>query len=151
MWKIILVEQIDLIIKSCCQIYTMTEDKIIRIIREHLEGLFPKVCPKCGKRFATFRDYICNTERIGPTIAYDAEMGNWEPEKPIGAVAHANCHCGNTLALATGGMPLSQAHLALKWVRIESHRRGLNPTELVGYLREEIRKQVIADPIQKHL
>jgi hypothetical protein len=126
----------------------MTDDEIIRMMRKHFEGLFPKVCPNCGRRFATLREYILNTKRIGATISYDAEMGDWETTQPIGAVAHANCPCGNTMVLTTQGMPLSQIHLVLKWVKTETERGGLSPKELIGYVRDEIRKQVLADPVK---
>ncbi len=36
----------------------MTEAEVIRQMREHLESLFPKVCPNCKRRFATLREYL---------------------------------------------------------------------------------------------
>ena len=126
----------------------MTDDEIIRMMRKHFEGLFPRVCPNCGRRYETLREYILNTKRIGATISYDAEMGDWETTQPIGGLALANCTCGSTMALSTDGMPLSQIHLMLKWVRTETERRGLSPKELIGYVRDEVRKQVLADPIK---
>jgi len=125
----------------------MTDDEIIKMMREHFEGLFPKVCPKCDRRFATLREYILDTQRIGGTISYDAEMGDWKTTQPIGAVAHANCPCGTTMALTTEGMPISQIHLVLKWVKEETKRRGLSPEELIGYVRDEVRKRVLIDPV----
>jgi hypothetical protein len=125
----------------------MTDDEIIRMLREHFEGLFPKVCPNCGRRFATLREYILDTQRIGATISYDAEMGDWESTQPMGGVAHANCPCGTTMALTTDGMPLSKIHLVLKWIKEEAERRGLSSTELIDYVRDEVRKRVLADPV----
>jgi len=121
----------------------MTDDEIIQMTREHFEGLFPKVCPKCGRRFATLREYILDTNRIGTTTCYDAEMGDWETTKPIGAAAHSNCSCGTTLSLTSEGMPISQVHLVLQWIKEETKRRGLSPLELIDYIRNEIRKRVL--------
>ena len=125
----------------------MTDGEIIQMMREHFEGLFPKVCSKCGRRFATLREYILDTQRIGGTISYDAERDDWETTQPIGAVAHANCPCGTTMALTTEGMPISQIHLVLKWVKEETERRGLSSEELIGYVRDEIRKRVLIDQV----
>jgi len=125
----------------------MTDDEIIQMLREHFEGLFPKVCPNCGRRFATLREYILDTQRIGTSMSYDAEMSDWETTKPVGGVAHANCLCGTTMALTTDGMPLSKIHLVLKWIKEETKRRGLSPNELMDYVRNEVRKQVLTDPV----
>ena len=123
----------------------MTDEEIIQMMREHFEGLFPKVCNSCGRCYATLREYILDTKRLGRSISYDAEAADWETTDPMGGVALANCPCGTTLALTTEGMPLSKIHLVLKWIRVESERRGLSPMELLGYLRDEVRKQVLAD------
>jgi hypothetical protein len=125
----------------------MTDDEIIQMTRQHFEGLFPKVCPNCGRRFETLREYIHETRRIGITVCHDAESGDWETTQPIGAMAHANCPCGTTLALTSEGMPISQVHLVLKWIKKETKRRGLNPLELMDYIRDEIRKQVLTDSV----
>jgi hypothetical protein len=121
----------------------ISDDEIIRMMREHFEGLFPRVFPNCGRRYATLREYILNTKRIEPTISYDAEIGDWETTQPMGGLALANCTCGTTMALSTDGMPLSQIHLVLKWIRTETERRGLSPKELMGYVRNEVRRQVL--------
>lgn len=123
----------------------MNDNVIIQIMQEHFEGLFPKVCTLCGRRFATLKEYILNTKRIGATIFYDAELENWETTQPIGAVALANCACGTTLALTTGGMPISQMHLMLKWIKEETQHRGMSSVELADYVRDEIHKRVLED------
>ena len=61
----------------------------------------------------------------------------------------ANCHCGTTLALSTKGMPLSQTQQILEWIRTETVRRGVDPTKLFDYVRDEIRRQVLAEPTQR--
>ena len=126
----------------------LSDDEIIRMMREHFEGLFPRVCSNCDRRYATLREYILSTKRIGATISYDAEIGDWETTQPIGAFALANCTCGNTMALSTDGIPVSQMQLLLKWVKTETERRGLSPRELIDYVRDEVRKQVLAHPVK---
>jgi hypothetical protein len=115
-------------------------------MRQHLEGLFPKVCAKCGRRYPTFKNYLQNTTHLGSAVPYDVEMGDWNPTKPIGTATYADCKCGNTLALTSDGMPLSQLWSLLNWARAETAKRGQTPRELLNYLREEICKQVLADP-----
>ena len=126
----------------------MTEAEVVRLMREHLEGLFPKVCANCQRRFATLREYLLTTTHLGPAMPYDADMGNWNPLQPVGTVTYANCPCGTTLALSSEGMPLLQLWRLLRWARAETHRRGISPQELLGYLRDEICKQVLAAPGQ---
>jgi hypothetical protein len=127
----------------------MTEAEVIRAMREHLEGLFPKVCPNCHRRFATLRDYLQITKHLGPAIPHDAELGNWTPLHPFGTMTHANCPCGNTLALSSEGMPLPRLWSLLNWAKIETQRRRQTPRELLNYLREEICRQVLAAPNQE--
>jgi hypothetical protein len=123
----------------------MTEAEVVKTLRGHFEGLFPKVCPNCNRCFTTLREYILITKRLGQSMSYDAELGYWHTLHPIGSVAQANCPCGSTLALGTEGMPLPRRLLLLNWVRIETQRQGLSPRELLDYLRDEIRKQVLAE------
>jgi len=123
----------------------MTDDEIIQMMRDHFEGLFPKVCKNCGRHFASLLDYILNTKRIGESIFYDAELGDWETTEPIGGAAFVNCPCGTTLALTTEGMPLTKFHLVLNWIRIEKEQRGLSSVELSGFLRDQILHRVLAD------
>jgi hypothetical protein len=125
----------------------MTDDEIIQMTREHFEGLFPKVCPNCGRCFATLREYILNTKRIGTTICHDAEIGDWETTRPIGAAAHSNCPCGTTMLLTSEGMPISQINLVLRWIKKETEQRSSSPRRLMDYIRDEIRKRVLIDPV----
>jgi hypothetical protein len=127
----------------------MTETEVVKTLREYFEGLFPKVCPNCNRRFTTLREYILITKRLGPSMSFDAELGDWNTLRPMGSVALANCPCGSTLALGTEGMPLPKRLLLLNWVRIETQRRSLSPQELLDYLRDEIRKQVLAESGQE--
>jgi len=90
-----------------------------------------------------------DTRPLWPSVSYDAELRDYKTLHPIGILAMANCHCGTTLALSTKGMPLSQTHQILKWIRTETVRRGMDPTELLDYVRDEIRKQVLIEPTQR--
>ena len=124
----------------------MTEADVIRAMRGHLEGLFPKTCPNCQRKFANLREYVAMTTHQGPPIPYDAMAGNWQPLKPVGLVTLANCPCGSTLALSSEGMPLVQLWRLLNWARVETGRRGMSPQELLSHLRDAICKQVLAEP-----
>ena len=124
----------------------MTEAKVVKAMSDHLEGLFPKVCPNCKRRFATLREYLLITKHAGSAMPYDADHGDWKPLHPIGTATYANCPCGTTLALSSEGMPLPRLWSLLNWARIETQRRGMTPQELLNYLRDEICKQVLATP-----
>lgn len=124
----------------------MTDATLVRLVREHFEGLFPKTCPRCGRRFQNLRDYITQTERIGPALSYDVEEGDWAPEQPLGTLVVANCSCGTTLALSTEGMPLPRLHAGLNWLKVESRHRRQTPEQLLSWLRDEVRRQVLAGP-----
>jgi hypothetical protein len=126
----------------------MTEAEVIQAMRKHLEGLFPKDCANCHRRFATLREYLRTTTHLGPSMPYDVELGDWRPMRPMGTLTYANCPCGNTLTLSSRGMPLSQLWSLLQWARHETKRRGLSPQELLDYLRDEITKQVLAEADQ---
>ncbi len=124
----------------------MIDDQIIRVMYEHFERLFPKTCPNCRRCFTTIRKYVLNT-KIGATISYDANLGDWETTQPLGTFVFAECPCGTTLTLSTEGMPLPKIHLMLKWIRAEMERRGLSLEELLGYVPHEIRKRALTDPV----
>ncbi len=124
----------------------MTEAQVVTAIRVHLEGLFPLACPLCQRQFATFREYLQNTEHQGDAIPYDAELGHWQPLRPVGTVTLANCRCGNTLVLSSEGMPLIRLWALLNWARIETQKRKQTPRELLNYLRNVLCAQVLADP-----
>jgi len=124
----------------------MTEAEVISAMREHLEGLFPQACPQCQRRFANLREYLLITKPLGPAMPYDAEIDRWRPLRPIGTATFANCPCGTTLALTSKGMPLYQLWPLLHWAKVETQRRGQTPRELLNYLRDEITKQVLAEP-----
>lgn len=125
---------------------SMTEEEVVSTIRAHLEGQFPKVCANCERCYPTFRNYLQNTSRLGSAMSYDAELGNWEPVKPLGAITHSNCPCGSTLALSSAGMPLLQLWSLLNWARVETKKRNQTTEALLNYLREVVCKQVLADP-----
>jgi hypothetical protein len=123
----------------------MTDQEALHLVRQHFESLFPKTCSSCGRRFATLREYIVSTTRVGPAKSYDAELGDWKPAEPIGSLALSNCPCGSTLALSTEGMALPQRLALLSWVKIETQRRGVSSSQLLERMRDEIRRQVLSD------
>lgn len=121
----------------------MTEDDVIQTLYEHFEGLFPRVCPRCNQRFATLREYIQITKRIGLPVCYDVKLGHSETKLPIGSLAMANCPCGSTLSLTTEGIPLLLRLELLNWVMNEKDRRGVSSSELLESLRDGIRKRAL--------
>jgi hypothetical protein len=125
-----------------------TEAEIIQMFREFYEGLFPKTCSYCGRVFATLREYMLTSQRLWPSLNYDMELANYRAPRPMGGLAMASCPCGNTLALSTKSMPLSEAHLIMEWIRAEMGRRGMGLNELLDHLRDGVRKQVLADPTE---
>jgi len=82
-------------------------------------------------------------------MPYDAMSGDWKPLKPIGMVTLANCPCNNTLSLTSKRMPLQQLWRLMAWAKKETKKRGMNPQELLNYLRDEICKQILSEPNQK--
>jgi len=124
----------------------MTEAEVILELREYHEGMFPRVCNNCGRRYASLREYMLNTKRLWPAASYDAELLHFDvgAAEQLGGMAMANCACGSTLALSTKNMPNAQMRSLLQWAGAEMKRRGMNQNELADYLRDEIRKQVLA-------
>lgn len=123
----------------------MTEAEVIRAMRDHLEGLFPKTCPNCQRTYANLREYLQLTTHQGLPIPYDAQAGNWQPLKPLGTVTLANCPCGSTLMLSSHGMPLPRLWRLLNWASVETKRRNMTPQALLTYLRDKICQQVLAE------
>jgi hypothetical protein len=121
----------------------MTYLEALEIVRRHFESLFPKSCSTCGRRFASLREYILSTRRVGQAISYDAELGDWQTQQPIGSLAFANCSCGSTLVLSTEGMPLPQRQALLAWVREEAERQHVMPSELLERIRNDLGKEVL--------
>ena len=74
----------------------MTERELLQLARAYHETLFPKTCPHCGRRFASLREYIEVTRPVGRYMSYDVEAGDFAPRQLAGAIALANCPCGDT-------------------------------------------------------
>jgi hypothetical protein len=124
----------------------MTEVDVISQTRRYLEGQFPRNCPNCNRRFGTLREYLQVTTHEGAPISYDVLAGDWQPLKPVGTVSFANCPCGSTLAISSNHMPLPQLWRLMSWARTETRRRGLDPGQLLIQMRDEICRQVLAEP-----
>lgn len=124
----------------------MTEAEVIRQIRHHLEGQFPKVCSVCRRSYRDFREFLLLTTPVGSTKSYDAELNDWSPLRPLGTVTCANCPCGNTLMLSSEGMPVQQLWPLMDWARTETQQRGQTVEQLLNYLRDAMRKQVLGEP-----
>jgi hypothetical protein len=121
----------------------MTEGEVVRLMREHLESQFPKTCPNCQRHYANLREYIAVTSRLEPAMCYDAEIEDWNPAEPVGTATYTNCPCGTTLALSSHGMPLLRLWALYNWARVEKKRRRMTMNELLSYLRDKIRGEVM--------
>lgn len=121
----------------------MTEPEVLQIMRDYYAGLFPKVCPHCERRFATLGEYVKATKPVGRYISYDVEDGDWTPS--LGTHAFANCPCGDTLTLSTDGMAPATRQQMLAWVKAEAEQRAVSPSDLLTYLRVELRRRILAE------
>lgn len=122
----------------------MTESEAIGVMLEHVEGLFPKVCPNCHRQFATYGEFAQFTEPAGVPTSYDLETGNLNPQDPVGAISFCRCLCGSMLTLSLQGMPPGRLGELLAWGRSECETRNLKPGEFLANLREAVRKHVLA-------
>jgi hypothetical protein len=120
----------------------MNENDVVRIVRSYIEGLFPRVCPNCGRRFASLRDYLQTTTHLASPILYD-DLSEGVPDKPLGPMSLANCMCGTTLTISSSGIPIAQMIALLIWARAESSRRSITVRELLRHIRDRIDRQVL--------
>ena len=122
----------------------MSEDDVIQIMRSYIEGLFPKVCPNCGMRFGSLREYLQLTTHLESPILYDT-ISEEIPSQPLGPLSLANCACGTTLTINSRGLPTVQLIELLEWARDESSKRSVEVRELLRHLRDCIDRQVLQD------
>lgn len=120
----------------------MTEDDVVQIVRLYLEGLFPRVCPRCGLRFESLREYLEVTTHLSTPVLYDNIRGEI-PAEPIGPMSLANCPCGTTFAIGSKGIPPAQLVELLAWVKSESSSRAIDVRELLRHIRDRIDDQVL--------
>ena len=126
------------------EIPELTEAEVIRVIHQHIEGLFPKTCPRCGRTFANYREYLQNTQPVGLPVSYDLEAGETKPVDSMGNLSLSNCQCGNTLALSSQGMPMKHLWAVLKWIEHETERHGIPMRHILSHLRDEVSKRGLA-------
>jgi hypothetical protein len=123
----------------------VNEDDVVRIVRSYIEGLFPRVCPNCGRSFATLREYLQETTHLASPILYD-DITEGVPAHPLGPMSLANCPCGTTLTVSSRGIPASQMVELLTWARGESLRRSMDVRELLRQIRDRIDREVRLSP-----
>ena len=121
----------------------MNEHDVVAIVRAHIETKFPKSCSKCGRTFASLKEYLQTTTHVGNPVSYDADLKSWRPFKPVGTLSFANCKCGTTLAISSDGMGLVVMWRLLRWARKESTARNISVGELLDGVREKIDRQVL--------
>lgn len=123
----------------------MTENERFEILFSHFSSLFPRACSTCGHRYETLKQYVLETTPVPGAVSYDAQLGDWAPEEPIGGIALAECSCGNTLGLSSEGIPLPQVHGILEWIQAECGQRRVTPTELLEGVRDRVRARALED------
>ncbi len=123
----------------------MNEVEVVQIIRSFIEEQFPKKCPNCNRVFTSLKEYVLETSHVGKPVSFDADMGEWKPEKPMGTHSYANCPCGNTLIISSDNMNLRTMWRLLFWAKCECWRRGISTQDLLDHLREKIDKQVLSE------
>ncbi|MDR3413440.1 MAG: hypothetical protein P4L87_21210 [Formivibrio sp.] len=116
----------------------LTEGEVVRLIHEHIGSLFPKICAKCNRHFASYQDYLANTKAIGLPVSYDLEAGEVKPSQSQGNLSLANCHCDNTLSLSSDGMLVTDLWMVLKWITLEADRRKSTIPTVLSYLRDAV-------------
>jgi hypothetical protein len=122
----------------------MSEDEVVRIVRSYIEGLFPRVCPTCGRRFDSLRDYLEVTVHLSSPMLYD-DIDDAIPTTPLGPMSFANCPCGTTLSVGSRGIPPAQMVELLTWAKHEARLRSIGLSELLHHIRERIDEQVLAE------
>jgi hypothetical protein len=128
---------------TCVVTRDMTEEEVVRIVRSHIEGLFPKVCPKCGRQFNSLRDYLQWTTHMGSPHFFEPDGDGPTPANPVGPLAHATCLCGYTLTIGSNGIPKDQLVELIDWARVESSARSISTTTLLRHLRDRIDQEVL--------
>ena len=123
----------------------MVESEVIAVMRQHLEGKFPKKCSVCDRTYANLKDYLLHTTHAGPPESYDAEMGVWQPAQPMGTMSLANCSCGNTLAIDSSGMSLLTLWRLMRWLYGETTRRRQKASAVLEDLRRSIDQATLAE------
>jgi hypothetical protein len=123
----------------------LDQDDVVRIVRAYIEGLFPKVCPRCGRRYGSLSEYLQATSHLAAPVLYD-DISVDIPKNPIGPMSLANCPCGTTLAIGSGGLPPWQLVELLTWARRESSARAISVRDLLRHIRERIDEQVLSNP-----
>jgi hypothetical protein len=123
----------------------MTESEVIDVVRQHLEGKFPKKCSVCDRTYANLKDYLLHTKHVGPPKSYDADLGIFQPTEPIGTMSLANCSCGNTLVLDCSGMNQMTLWKLLGWLCGEMIRRRQKASAVLEDLRGSVDRATLAD------
>lgn len=116
----------------------MTEAEVIAVMRQFLEKKFPKKCGVCERTYANLKDYLLHTTHVGRPRSYDVEMGILRPTQPMGTMSLANCGCGNTLVIDSGGMSLLTLWRLMGWLTGEMARRREKAPVVLEDLRRAI-------------
>lgn len=123
----------------------LTDEKVLEIVKGHVERQFPKSCSCCGRSFSSLAEYLLETTHKGDPVALDAEMDDWEPKDDAGTLSLSNCSCGTTLAIGSQGLGLWTTWRLLYWGRVRSREQGITISRLMADLREKIDARVLQE------
>jgi hypothetical protein len=124
----------------------LTEDEVVSLVREYLEGQFPKQCTCCGRVFPSLKAYLLEVTHIGDPVcwALDNEMSPEPDALPaVDAMAFSNCPCGTTLTVGSDNMSWWNQWKLLVWGGLTRIRRGVTTGQLMAEVRERIDAQVL--------
>lgn len=124
---------------------TTEENDIVEILREFISKQFPKECRGCGRRYDSLAEYLRKTIHIGTQVTYDAKVGDWQPDEPIGAVTLANCSCGSTLGINSSEVDIATMRRLINWAKKETGIRDIKISDLLEDLTRKIDKSVLQD------
>lgn len=123
----------------------LTDEQVVEIIESHVLKQFPKTCSCCGQEFASLAEYVHRTSYIGDPVSADADLGDWQPEVPIGTLSYARCPCGTTLAIGSEGIGVLTMWRLLRWGYVTSRSRGIPLGQLLAEVRDTIDLRALRD------
>ena len=121
----------------------LNDEKVFAIIKEYLEGRFPKRCSCCGRVFSTMEEYLRQTIQVGDPISINASLEAGQPKARVGTIACANCSCGTTLSVSSSGIDPAIMREIASWAQAESSRRGTTVGQLLVEIRRAIDQSVL--------
>ncbi|MCC6872824.1 MAG: hypothetical protein IT378_00835 [Sandaracinaceae bacterium] len=112
--------------------------EFVATLADHCREQFPRHCPACDRRYASFEQYLTDMVPIGIPIEYDPA-----PDDPHGIVDFANCICGTTLSIQWEGPPSPQRVALREAIEREAARTSGGAITVLLRLRDAIYRTVL--------